>query len=1548
MSDHDQSKSFSCCLIGGDTLLTQCGEQLLEAGHDIIRVITDAASVIAWARGHAIEVVPATSDYARVLQALEFDYLFAITHLALIPDNAVNTPRKGAINFHDGPLPMYAGLNTPMWALLNGETSYGITWHVMSEGIDTGDILLTEPVTIAPEDSAVSLNTKCFTAALDSFPRLLDAIESDTLAPQPQDLEKRQYFGRADHPERLCILDWRQPAKELERLVRALNTGRYENPLGTPKIFIGKTPYIVSAGQIRTDLSSTAPGSILEAGEQSITIACGQDAFEITQVTALHGEQKHITDLQLTVGMVLNPPAEMLEVDSTSIGKQENFWLRRLIRAEAISLPYRSSSGKTDLASQAQQRAITIPEALSSYTPHAIAGAFISFLSRVTGNEEVCVAFSGGELSERALAAPGLLKNFGVDHFAVNYADSAKNQVNKIADRFAKHLSRQPWLGDLVARQPNLRANNMFVSGGILPLLISVGANTANDPVAELSLQVTADNTATMTYLPGAYSSDAVERMAINFENWLTDFAQRPNVKPSDLDIMSASERQSLITELNDTSMAYDKDLLMHSSFEAQASRTPDAVAVVANDRSMTYGELNAAADKTAGILRHMGAGPDNLVGIYVGRSADLLIATLGVLKAGAAYVPLDPAFPADRIEFMIEDSAMPIVICDSTIQENLPACDAALLQIDKLSQIQEPEPATALRHARPDSLAYVIYTSGSTGKPKGVMLEHRNVVNFFVAMDKAVPDAANEERTWLAVTSLSFDISVLELFWTLNRGFKVVVHDESSSRKSDAVDIKPTRALDMGLFMWGNDDAAGADKYRLLMEGARFFDENGFSAVWTPERHFHAFGGPYPNPAVTGAAVAAITQNVKIRAGSCVVPLHHPVRIAEEWGVVDNLSNGRVEIAAASGWNPNDFVLRPENHAENKRVMYDQLDQVRRLWRGEKLTFDGPMGAIEVESLPRPVQKELPCWITTAGSPETWQEAGRLGHNVLTHLLGQSVDEVADKIRLYRAARAKAGHNPEDGKVALMLHTFIGDEDADVKERVRGPMKDYLSSSMRLAMDYAWAFPAFKRPGGDNATPDEVDLNALNDEEVDTILDFAFERYFETSGLFGCEDTCLTMLNRCAAAGVDEIGCLLDFGVDTQDVLDSLPRIKSLRDRMLNAAQSSNENQTPLSLAELVETHQVTHLQCTPSTARMYLTDQESRQAFASIPHLLLGGEALPVNLAQEIKSLNPGTLTNMYGPTETTIWSMTSAIDDPAKGITIGTPIANTQVYVLDKHLNPVPTGIPGELYIGGDGVARGYLNRAELTAERFVNDPFSDDADARIYATGDLAMYREDGAVDYLGRTDFQVKVRGYRIELGEIEARLEGLRAITEAAVIVRAADVGDERMVGYVTMAPGAALNSAELREELRSSLPEYMIPNEFVSLEYMPRTANGKLDRKALADIKPAITRTVEQDAAPTSELEKTIAELWRKVLKLDAVGLNENFFDLGGHSLLVVQLHGHLKQSIERPVSLTDLYQYTTIKSLAEFLTSGGDDSNIKQSLSRGQQRRALRRRRA
>jgi len=333
---------------------------------------------------------------------------------------------------------------------------------------------------------------------------------------------------------------------------------------------------------------------------------------------------------------------------------------------------------------------------------------------------------------------------------------------------------------------------------------------------------------------------------------------------------------------------------------------------------------------------------------------------------------------------------------------------------------------------------------------------------------------------------------------------------------------------MDFSLFFFSNDDCSpGSEKYRLVLDGAKFADTNGLAAVWTPERHFHAFGGPYPNPALLGAVIAATTRRVQVRAGSVVSPLQNPIRIAEDWSVVDNLSGGRAAISFASGWAPNDFVLAPHNYAKRREVMYEDIATVRALWRGESIRrLNGEGHYVDVGIMPRPVQRELPVWVTAAGSPTTFDRAGAIGANLLTHLLGQSWKVLADKVKIYRDAWRRAGH-AGTGYVSLMVHTFVHPDLDVVDHEVRPRLTTYIGSSLDL-----------------------LGLNVSSDappEKVAAVVEVAVEKYLRLFGLFGPIESCLSRVIQAAHADVDEIACLIDFGIDTDAVLESLPRICEL-----------------------------------------------------------------------------------------------------------------------------------------------------------------------------------------------------------------------------------------------------------------------------------------------------------------------------------------------------------------------------------------------------------------
>ncbi|AKJ29873.1 malonyl CoA-acyl carrier protein transacylase [Caldimonas brevitalea] len=569
-----------------------------------------------------------------------------------------------------------------------------------------------------------------------------------------------------------------------------------------------------------------------------------------------------------------------------------------------------------------------------------------------------------------------------------------------------------------------------------------------------------------------------------------------------------------------------------------QAARTPDEIAVVARGRQLSYRELDRRANRYAHLLQGEGIGPGDRVGLCLSRGPELLPALLGVLKAGAAYVPLDPGFPRERLHYMAEDAGLALVITESAHAELAGVPREQQLRIDEdVARIDaEPDHQLPLPTDLPaDATAYVIYTSGSTGKPKGVVLPQRAVCNFLASMQRE-PGLAARDRL-LAVTTLSFDIAVLELLLPLTVGARVVI-----AQRDDAMD--------------------GEVLARLIAE--------------------------------------------------------HGITVMQ-------------------------------------------------------------------------------------ATPTTW------------HML----------------------------------------------------------------LDAGWTPPTGFRT--------------------------------------------------------------------------------------------------------------------------------------------LCGGEPLPPSLAARLLAQKVA-LWNLYGPTETTVWSTLSRITDPQQRITVGRPIDNTQVWILDEHMAPCAVGAEGEICIGGAGVASGYFKRPELSAERFVADPFNPhDPDARLYRTGDLGRWREDGTIEHLGRLDFQVKIRGYRIELGEIEARLAALPGVARSVVVAREDSPGDVRLVAYFVPQAGATPEPAALREALRAGLPDYMLPQYVVPLDTFPLLPNGKIDRKSLpAPSVPApdTSRSVEP---PRNDLERTIAAAMQAVLKLPAVGLHDDFFSLGGHSLLAARLVGQLNRELGLQLNLRVLFESPSVEKLSQ-----------------------------
>jgi amino acid adenylation domain-containing protein len=702
-----------------------------------------------------------------------------------------------------------------------------------------------------------------------------------------------------------------------------------------------------------------------------------------------------------------------------------------------------------------------------------------------------------------------------------------------------RSLQHTPLFQVMFILQNNVRSRLDMAGLQATPLSIDTGYSkfdlTLSAIESEAGLQLG------VQYAKDLFEGPTIERMLSHFRILLDGILADPQQHISRLPLLTAPERHRLLVEWNDTRADYPRDRCIHQLFEEQVERTPEAVAVVFEEQCLTYTQLNARSNQLAHFLQKQGVGPEVLVGLCIERSLEMIVSLLGILKAGGAYVPLDTTWPLQHLDFILKDSATPILLTQEHLQARFAGQNATILTLESQSCFEEESRENPQSGAVADNRAYVIYTSGSTGRPKGVQICHRAAVNLQRGLRETVlGERSNCSLNATLNASLSFDSSVKQLL--------------------------------------------------LLLDG-------------------------------------------------------HCLHIVPEEIRADGLHFARFLSA--------------------KRIQY--LDCT-------------------------PAHMQL---LVSAG----------------------------------------------------LLH----------KDAVR-------------------------------------------------------------------------------------------------------PEI------------------------------------------------------------VLMGGEAVPEALWQAMASCTDMAVYNVYGPTECTVDTTTARICSSEQVVIIGKPLANTQTFILDAQRQPVPVGVAGELYIGGAGVAQGYLNRPELTAEKFVPDPFHSQPGARLYRTGDLCRYLPDGNLEFLGRIDHQVKIRGFRIELGEIETVLCQHPQVREAVVLAREDVPGDKQLAAYVA-ADKALVNGKMLREYLCGKLPDYMVPAAFVLLEALPLSTNGKIDRRAL----PAPDRSGRDVAgtlvAPRSPLEARLAEIWQEVLGISSVSVDADFFDLGGHSLLAIRLLDEIKRVIGEGLSLAEMFRAPTVGQMAGLL---------------------------
>jgi methionyl-tRNA formyltransferase len=827
----------SVILLGEQSLVIQCGERLISKGWEVKCVVSEDSAIDDWCVQKNIPHLDNYEELQSDYSEKSVDYIFSITNLKLLPDWLLNIGRR-AINFHDGPLPRYAGLNVPIWAILNDEPEHGITWHEMTSDVDAGQILAQQLFPIVPGETALSINAKCYQTALESFDKLVDELIDGSNQPKTQSQHDRSYFGLVKRPEAAGLIDWTKSAADIDRLVRALDYGNYANPLVTIKLELGGELFVVKKTTVVNATTSEPTGQIIEHNEDSIQVACGQGIIALSNLYSLTGENipciiSLLKSHNLANGSQLinwsDSQRQVLSTRVKDVCRYESYWVNRLLNAESVNVPYAKKLSTSD-AGTLQRTPLALPASvLSADLFHTAPLEFnIAILTALLSRLNSKTNFTFSVLSNEDASFKEYFSDYLPLEVNVDEKENFPVLFSSVQESFTVFSKAGTLLSDIWLREPALKGHTglgqFSVKLAIVDSIDLLGTNAELKAACETSeLLVFLEKNGQkieLCYRDAVIDSAGIKQFTDQFLVIATEAASGKQQAIKDINILSEQDISS-ITRWNSTEASYNESLCLHQLIETQAETHPEAAALAFDDEEINYQTLNSRANQVARFLLERGAKEGGLIGVMMDRSIDMVVTLVAIHKLGCAYVPLDPVYPADRLRYMVEDSKLSVLVTESRHATKLGELNAQVIIHDELETVIKTYPVDNLEQAiESASLAYVIYTSGSTGKPKGVMVEHQNVVNFFVGMDAVI---GTEKGTWLAVTSISFDISVLEIFWTLSRGFKVVIYQdkqapaEFSENENKAVDL----GLDYSFFYWNVADEGGLDqpnKYKLLL----------------------------------------------------------------------------------------------------------------------------------------------------------------------------------------------------------------------------------------------------------------------------------------------------------------------------------------------------------------------------------------------------------------------------------------------------------------------------------------------------------------------------------------------------------------------------------------------------------------------------------------------------------------------------------------------------------------------------------------------------------
>ncbi|WP_319930494.1 non-ribosomal peptide synthase/polyketide synthase [Xenorhabdus santafensis] len=773
----------TCVVVGGTRLAVYCAELIQASGHSIQAVLATDTVMQTWASQQGIVCVDSVEALQKHIILHPVDWLFSIVNPLILPVSLITLIRNGAFNYHDSPLPRYAGHHATSWALLDQAKHYAISWHRIESSVDTGDIAVQLPVSIEDNDSAFSLNLKCYQTAQKGFAELLNKLSQDTLVTRPQDLSQRRFYASSHRPDAGGYLCWEQSAEMLSALVRALDFGEnYDNPLGRPKLLLEHRAVTISWLQPLTQRSEGNPGTLIRVEDDIWRVTTGSEDVCIGGFATLEGQRlsaRELADIaELKSGKTLpvlsSQQRQQVKNTLQALAPSESFWQRRLAAFQPVRLPFASSERSSTPCWMTSLWQTSVIQNETDTSSQTLLQAFVIYLARLTQQSVFQIGWCTEVNDDLSALSPVVPMEIEVAPDKPWHA--VANLVNDELTRLAQHRT---FSRDLCSRSPSLRAIPALQTCCPWPIAVSITQDDIENAIGELlTFQINAQGEFRWIYDENRLNADVILRMSEQLQELLSSKRKGDEIPVGKLNLLPAVERTLLLETWNATERAYPDQLCIHQLFELQVEKNPDAIALVHEEHILSYAELNTCANRLAHQLIASGIEPDQRVAICMANSPLRVMAVLAVLKAGGAYVPLDPAYSGERLSHILTDVAPEMLLADSVGRAALgEQALTGLTILDPTVLPDQPDSNPQVTDLTSRHLAYVIYTSGSTGTPKGVMVEHQSWVNLALFQINRF-NLDNASRV-LQFASLGFDASVWEIMMALGSGACLVIPND-------------------------------------------------------------------------------------------------------------------------------------------------------------------------------------------------------------------------------------------------------------------------------------------------------------------------------------------------------------------------------------------------------------------------------------------------------------------------------------------------------------------------------------------------------------------------------------------------------------------------------------------------------------------------------------------------------------------------------------------------------------------------------------------------